>query len=98
VIRRLEDTPELKPLGFACEETLGMIPGQIAEQILDISRWSSFRGYAVLPGIGTATAPMADRHPAEESHRPASAADARAQQSRWDVSDGAQTASSLLRR
>jgi hypothetical protein len=44
----------LKPITFACEETLGMLPEQIAQQILDISRWSSFQGYAVLPGIRTA--------------------------------------------
>jgi hypothetical protein len=44
----------LKPIAFSCEETLGMLPEQIAEQILDISRWSSFQGYAVLPGIKAA--------------------------------------------
>jgi hypothetical protein len=44
----------LKPITFACEETLGMLPEQIARQILDISRWSSFLGYGVLPGITTA--------------------------------------------
>ena len=42
------------PIAFSCEETLGMLPEQIAEQILDISRWSSFQGYAVLPGIKAA--------------------------------------------
>lgn len=46
--------PGLKPITFVCEETLGMVPEQIAEQILDIARWSSFQGYAVLPGISTA--------------------------------------------
>jgi hypothetical protein len=44
----------LKPITFACEETLGMLPEQIAQQILDTSRWSSFQGYAVLPGIKAA--------------------------------------------
>jgi hypothetical protein len=31
-----------------------MLPEQIADQMLDISRWSSFQGNAVLPGIRTA--------------------------------------------
>jgi hypothetical protein len=44
----------LKPITFACEDTLGMLPEQIAEQILDIFRWSGFQGYGVLPGIKTA--------------------------------------------
>ena len=40
----------MKPITFSCEETLGILP----EQILDISRWSGFQGYAVLPGIKAA--------------------------------------------
>jgi hypothetical protein len=32
-----EEHPELKPITFSCEETLGIPPEQIAEQILDIS-------------------------------------------------------------
>lgn len=44
----------MKPITFSCEETLGITPEQIAEQILDISQWSGFQGYGVLPGIKTA--------------------------------------------
>ena len=44
----------MKPITFSCEETLGIPPEQIAEQILDVSRWSGFQGYGVLPGIKTA--------------------------------------------
>jgi hypothetical protein len=50
----LEEHLDLKPITFACEETLHMLFKQIAEQILDVSRWSSFRGYALLPGIKAA--------------------------------------------
>jgi hypothetical protein len=53
-LSKIEEDSELKPITFACEETLGLLPEQIAEQILDISRWSSFQGYAVLPGIKAA--------------------------------------------
>jgi len=44
----------LKPITFCCEETLSIPAERIAEQILDISRWSGFQGYAVLPGIKAA--------------------------------------------
>jgi hypothetical protein len=44
----------LKPINFAWEETIGILPEQIAQQILDISRWSGFQGYAVPPGIKAA--------------------------------------------
>jgi hypothetical protein len=50
----VEEDSGLKPITFACEDTLDMLPEQIAEQILDISQWSSFQGYGVLPGITTA--------------------------------------------
>ena len=49
-----EEHPELKPITFSCEETLGISPEQIAEQLLDISQWSGFQGYGVLPGIKAA--------------------------------------------
>jgi hypothetical protein len=52
--RIVEEHQKSKPITFACEETLGMLPEQIAQQILDISRWSSFQGYGVLPGIKAA--------------------------------------------
>ena len=44
----------MKPITFTCEEILGMPPEQIAEKILDISQWSGFQGYGVLPGIKAA--------------------------------------------
>jgi Polyketide cyclase / dehydrase and lipid transport len=50
----VEELPELKPITFSCEAILGIPPEQIAEQFLDLSRWSSFQGYAVLPGIKAA--------------------------------------------
>jgi hypothetical protein len=50
----IEELAGLKPIAFSCEVTLGMLPEQIAEQILDISRWSSFQGYTMLPGIKAA--------------------------------------------
>jgi polyketide cyclase/dehydrase/lipid transport protein len=50
----VEEHPELMPITFSCEETLGIPPEKIADQILDISSWSGFQGYGVLPGIKTA--------------------------------------------
>ncbi len=44
----------MKPIRFACEETVAMAPEAIAERILDLDRWSDFDGYGVLPGIETA--------------------------------------------
>ncbi len=44
----------MKPVQFACEETLSLPTEQIARQILDLSRWPEFRGYGVLPGIRSA--------------------------------------------
>ena len=44
----------MKPITFACEETLGIGPEQIAGQILDLAQWPSFQGYGVLPGIKAA--------------------------------------------
>src|SRR3954468_8000109 len=44
----------MKPIRFACEETLSLPPEQIARQILDLSRWPEYRGYGVLPGIRSA--------------------------------------------
>ncbi len=44
----------MKPVQFACVETLSYPPEQIARQILDLSRWPEFRGYGVLPGIRAA--------------------------------------------
>jgi hypothetical protein len=53
-LSKFEEHSGLKPITFACQETLGMLPEQIARQILDISQWSSFQGYVVLPGISNA--------------------------------------------
>ena len=50
----MEEQPALKPITFSCQEKLGIPPEQIAEQILDISLWSGFQGYGVLPGIKAA--------------------------------------------
>jgi hypothetical protein len=44
----------MKPIRFSCEETLDSTPEEIAEQILDLSRWPDFRGYGPLPGIKAA--------------------------------------------
>jgi hypothetical protein len=45
---------DVRPITFSCEETLRMPPGEIAGQILDLSRWPDFQGYGVLPGIKVA--------------------------------------------
>ena len=44
----------MRPIRFACQETLPYPPEQIARQILDLDRWPEFRGYGVLPGIRAA--------------------------------------------
>ena len=51
---KIEEDSELKPITFACEESLGLLHEQIAEQTLDISQWSSIQTHAVLPGISNA--------------------------------------------
>ncbi len=45
----------MRPICFACEETLPLAPETIAAQILDLARWREFTGYAFLPGIASAT-------------------------------------------
>ena len=40
-----------KPITFSCEETLSITPHEIARQILDVSRWPEFKGYAFIPGV-----------------------------------------------
>lgn len=42
------------PIIFSCEATREITPEKIAEQILDVNRWSEFQGYGVLPGISAA--------------------------------------------
>ena len=44
----------MKPITFSCEEILSLTPGDIARQILDVSKWPEFKGYAFLPGIKNA--------------------------------------------
>jgi len=44
----------MKPITFACQETVALAPEEIAEQILDATKWSSFRGYRPIPGIRSA--------------------------------------------
>ena len=44
----------MKPITFSCHEMLSLAPEVIAEQILDVARWSEFRGYGPMPGIKAA--------------------------------------------
>ncbi len=44
----------MRPITFACHQTLSLAPEEIAEQILDLTKWPDFRGYGPLPGIKSA--------------------------------------------
>lgn len=44
----------MRPITFACRETLPIPPATLAAQVLDLSLWPTFRGYGPLPGIRTA--------------------------------------------
>jgi hypothetical protein len=44
----------MTPITFACEDTLPLAPEDIAQQILDLSKWPEFHGYGPIPGIKTA--------------------------------------------
>ncbi len=44
----------MKPITLTCEETLPLVPEEIARQILDLSKWPDFHGYGPIPGIKTA--------------------------------------------
>lgn len=44
----------MKPITFACAETLPLAPEEIAGQILDLANWTAFKGYGPLPGIKAA--------------------------------------------
>lgn len=44
----------MKPITFACHETLRLSPNEIAAQVLDVSKWPGFQGYGPLPGIKSA--------------------------------------------
>jgi hypothetical protein len=44
----------MTPLAFSCHETLSLAPEEIAQQILDLSKWPEFQGCGPIPGIKTA--------------------------------------------
>jgi hypothetical protein len=44
----------MKPITFACEETLVLTPEEIVQQILDLTKWPEFHGYGLIPGIKVA--------------------------------------------
>lgn len=44
----------MRPISFACTETLPSMPENIADQILDLTKWPDFRGYGPIPGIKAA--------------------------------------------
>ena len=41
----------MSPVSFSCKTALPQMPEEIAEQILDVTNWTDFRGYGPLPGI-----------------------------------------------
>lgn len=45
----------MKPITFACNETLPLSPDEIGRQMLDLSNWPQFNGYGPIPGIQSAT-------------------------------------------
>jgi hypothetical protein len=44
----------MKPVTFHCEAVLPQNAANIAEQMLDLTRWQEFDGYGLLPGIASA--------------------------------------------
>ena len=44
----------MKPITFACNETLPLTPEDVALHILDLMKWPDFHGYGPLPGIKAA--------------------------------------------
>jgi hypothetical protein len=44
----------MNPITFSCGETLPLAPGEIAQQILDLTKWPDFHGYGPIPGIKVA--------------------------------------------
>ena len=44
----------MNPITFSCTDTLPQAPEDIAGQILDLTNWTDFKGYGVLPGIKAA--------------------------------------------
>src|SRR3984893_12938810 len=45
---------QMNPITFSCEETLPFAPEDIAQQILDLTKWPDFHGYGPIPGIKVA--------------------------------------------
>jgi hypothetical protein len=44
----------MNPITFSCKETLALVPEDIAQQILDLTKWPDFHGYGPIPGIKVA--------------------------------------------
>jgi hypothetical protein len=44
----------MKPIAFSCSESLCQSAADIAANILNLAKWSDFKGYGVLPGIKSA--------------------------------------------
>jgi hypothetical protein len=44
----------MKPIRFVCRETLHVTPKDIAQQILDLTKWPEFQGCGPIPGIKAA--------------------------------------------
>jgi len=44
----------MRAITFACDEMLPLAPEDIAQQILDLTKWPDFRGYGPIPGIKSA--------------------------------------------
>ena len=44
----------MNPITFTCHATLEITPEEIAQQILDVTKWLDFKGYGPLPGIRAA--------------------------------------------
>jgi hypothetical protein len=44
----------MKPITFACQDTLDLAPEEIAPQILDVTKWLDFKGFGPIPGIRVA--------------------------------------------
>src|SRR5262245_16031784 len=45
---------QMKPIRFVCNETVEIAPQAVAAQILDVLKWTEFRGYGFVPGIKSA--------------------------------------------
>lgn len=45
---------QMKPIKFACHDTLPFGPEEITRRILDLTNWPDFQGYGPIPGIKVA--------------------------------------------